>query len=122
MTEAKQYVIIEQENGRLLISEDVISAIISQAVNEVDGVVGLSARYSTDITDFLNKKNWGRSTKITVNDDNSLEIDCNIVVAYGQPVVSIAEAVQEAIKNALTTVANVSISKVDVRISGIVQK
>ena len=122
MTEAKQYVIIEQENGRLLISEDVISAIISQAVNEVDGVVGLSARYSTDITDFLNKKNWGKSTKITVNDDNSLEIDCNIVVAYGQPVVSIAEAVQEAIKNALTTVANVSISKVDVRISGIVQK
>lgn len=122
MAETKQYVITEQENGKLLISEDVISAIISQAVSEVDGVIGLSARYSTDIAELLSKKNWGKSAKITVNEDNSLDIDCNIVVAYGQPVITIAKAVQEAIINALTTVANVSISKVDVRIGGIMQK
>ena len=122
MAESKQYVILEQDNGRLLISEDVISTIISQAVSEIEGVVGLAARYTTDIADFLNKKNWGKSVKISVNEDNSLDISCNIVVAYGQPVVSIAEEVQKVIISALNAVANISISNVDVRISGIVQK
>ena len=43
MAENKQYITQVQENGTVLISEDVIMTIVAHAVEEVEGVVGLNA-------------------------------------------------------------------------------
>ena len=39
MAEYKQYITQIQENGNVMISEDVIATIVEQALTEVDGVV-----------------------------------------------------------------------------------
>ena len=39
MAEYKQYITHAQENGNVLISEDVIATIVEHAVADVDGVV-----------------------------------------------------------------------------------
>ena len=41
MAENKQYITQLQENGKIMISEDVITTIIAQAVTEVEGFMGL---------------------------------------------------------------------------------
>ena len=43
MAENKLYVTQNQENGSVLISEDVIITIVTHAIEEVEGVVGLTA-------------------------------------------------------------------------------
>ena len=122
MAESKQYITQLQDNGSVLISEDVIAAIVAHAVGEVEGVVGLSGKPGADIADLIGKKNWGRGLKITVLDDNAVSIDCNIIVSYGQSVVAVAKSVQETATNALESMAGIQISAINVNVCGIVRQ
>ena len=122
MAETKQYITQPQENGAVMISEDVITAIVAHAACEVEGVVGLSVKPGSDIAELIGKKNWGKGLKITINENNSVSIDCNITVAYGQSVVSVATAVQDAITNALETMAGIVIDEINVNVCSIVRQ
>lgn len=122
MAENKQYVTQSQENGSVMISEDVIATIVSHAVSEVEGVIGLSVKPGADIAEMIGKKNWGKGLKITIGENEELYIDCNITVAYGQSVVNVAKAVQEAATGALESMAGVTVASVNVNICGIVRQ
>ena len=122
MAENKQYVTQVQENGTVLISEDVIATIVAHAVEEVEGVVALNAKPAADIIEMIGKKGWGKGLKVTIGEEDALTIDCNINVAYGQSVVSVANAVQESVTNALESMAGVKIAAVNVNVCGIVRQ
>ena len=122
MAENKQYVTQMQDNGSVLISEDVILTIVTHAVEEVEGVVGLNVKPGSDIIEMIGKKNWGKGLKITIGEEDELTVDCNITVAYGQSVVSVAKAVQDAVTNALESMAGVKIAAVNVNVCGIVRQ
>lgn len=122
MAENKQYITQSQANGTVMISEDVIAAIVSHAASEVEGVVSLNVKPGADIADLIGKKNWGKGLKILIAEDNSVSIDCNVTVCYGQSVVTVAKAVQDAVTNALETMAGIAISAVNVNICGIVRQ
>ena len=122
MAENKQYIMQLHENGSVQISEDVIATIVSHAACEVEGVVGVSSKPGADIADLIGKKNWGRGLKVTVLEDNSISIDCNLTVSYGRNVVDVAKAAQIAISNALESMSGVQIAAVNVNICGIVRQ
>lgn len=122
MAENKQYIIQMQDKGSVQISEDVIAAIVSHAACEVDGVVGVSAKPGADIAELIGKKNWGRGLKITILDDNTVSIDCNLIVNYGRNVVDIAKAAQLAITSALEAMSGIQIANVNVNVCGIVRQ
>lgn len=122
MAESKQYITQVQDNGTVLISEDVIATIVTHAVEDVEGVVGLNVKPGADIVELIGKKNWGKGLKITIGEDDALSIDCNITVAYGQSVVSVAKAVQDSVTNALESMAGVKIAAVNVNVCGIVRQ
>lgn len=122
MAESKQYITQLQENGSVQISEDVITAIVAHAAGEVEGVVGLNVKPGADIAELIGKKNWGRGLKVIIQEDNSVAIDCNITVSYGQSVVAVAKDVQDAITNALVSMAGIEIASVNVNVCGIVRQ
>lgn len=122
MAETKQYITQVQENGNVMISEDVIGTIVDHAVCDVEGVVGLSTKPGSDIAELIGKKNWGRGIKVVIAEDDSLAIDCNIVVAYGQNIVSVADNVQQAVSGAIESMSGVKVSSVNVNICEIVRQ
>ena len=122
MAENKTYITQVQDNGSVMISEDVISTIVSHTISEVEGVVSLSTKPGADIADLIGKKNWGKGMKVTIQEDDSLLVDCNIVVAYGQSVVNVAKAVQEAVTSALESMTGVKVASVNVNVCGIEQQ
>ena len=122
MAETKQYITQAQENGNVMISEDVIGTIVSHAVGEVEGVVGLSMKPGADIAELIGKKNWGKGMKVVIAEDESLQIDCNVVVAYGQNIVSVASSVQQAVSGAIESMAGVKVASVNVNICEIVRQ
>jgi len=122
MAENKQYIIQQQENGSVMISEDVVATIVAHAVSEVEGVVGLNPKAGTDIIELLGKKNWAKGIKVTIGEQNELYIDCNVTVMYGQAVVSVASAVQEAATNALESMTGVKVAAVNVNVCGIIRQ
>lgn len=122
MAETKQYITQTQENGSILISEDVIATIVTHAVNEVEGVIGLSVKPGADIAEMIGKKNWGKGLKVTIDHEEGLYIDCNVTVNYGQSVVTVAKAVQDAVLAALESIAGVTVAAVNVNVCGIVRQ
>lgn len=122
MADNKNYIKQVQENGTVMISEDVIGTIVDHTINEVEGVAGLSTKPGADIAEMIGKKNWGKGIKITINENEMLHIDCNIVVAYGQSVVCVANAVQNAVTAALESTTGVKVAAVNVNVCGIAQQ
>ena len=122
MAENKQYIVQGQDNGAVMISEDVIATIASHAAGEVEGVVGLSVKTGADIAEFIGKKNWGKGIKITIDEKGKLFIDCNIIISYGQSVVTVAKAVQEAISNAVESMVGINSAAINVNVCGIVRQ
>ena len=122
MAETKQYIIQNQENGNVMISEDVIGSIVVHAVGEVEGVVGLSVKPGADIAELIGKKNWGKGMKVIIGNDDSLRIDCNVVVAYGQNVVSVAANVQQAVSGAVESMTGIKAAAVNVNVCEIVRQ
>lgn len=113
MADNKQYITQTQKNGVIMISEDVVCTIVARAVEEAEGVSGLSS---------VNKKNWSKSIKLTIGDDNALSIECNINVVYGQSIVSVASAVQEAVSGAVNSMTGIQVTSVNVNVCGIIRK
>ena len=122
MAESKQYITQVQENGNVLISEDVIATIVANAVSDVDGVVGLSVKPGADIADMIGKKNWGKGMKITIGENDELSVDCNVNIGYGQSVVAVAKAVQDAVTAALVSTAGITVAAVNINVCGIIRQ
>lgn len=122
MAENKQYITQAQENGSVLISEDVIVDIVSLSVAEVEGVAGVSTKPGADIVELIGVKNWGRGLKVTIREDEQLIVDCNVNVKYGYSVVEVAQAVQDAVSSAIESMTNIKAAAVNVNVCGIVRQ
>ena len=59
--------------------------------------------------------------KITITETNDVTIDCNIVVAYGTSVVTVASAVQEAAAAAVEAMTGIKPAAINVNVAGIVR-
>ena len=119
MAENKQYITQNQENGAILIAEDVLVSVVTVAVNETEGVSGLNTKLGADISDILNKKNRGKGVKITITEEDKLLIECNIIVTYGSAVVSVAKAVQDNVTAAVESMTGITPAEINVNICGI---
>ncbi len=122
MAENKQYITQIQDNGAVMISEDVVATIVAQAVKEVEGVVSLSVKPGADIVDMIGKKNWGKGMKIAIAEDNTITVDCDLLIGYGQSVISVANAVQESVTSHLESMTGVKVAAVNVSVCGIIRQ
>lgn len=122
MADNKQYITQIQDNGSVMISEDVIATIVAQAVKDVEGVVSLSTKPAAELADMIGKKNWGKGTKITISDSNDIVIDCDVVMGYGQSVVAVAQSVQVVVANAVQSMTGVKNVTVNVNVCGIIRQ
>lgn len=122
MAEYKQYITQAQEDGSIMISQDVVATIAEHAVMDVEGVAGIVAKPGNDIADLIGKMYRGSGMKILIAEDNSLTIDCNVTICYGQSVVDTAQAAQLAIANAVESMTGVKVTAVNVNVCGIVRQ
>jgi len=122
MAENKQYITLNQDNGSVMISLDVISTIVYRAVTEVEGVIGFSGKPGADIVDVLSKKNYAKGIRVEVGETGELSIECNVVLNYGQSVVGIATAAQEAVFSAVESMTGVKVAAVNVNVCGIARQ
>ena len=121
MAEYKQYITQIQENGNVMISEDVVCTIATHALAEVEGVAGFSAKPGADIIELFGKKHAGKGLKVLIAEDNSLTVHCNVMIKYGHSIVDVAAAIQNGIRNSLESMTGAKVAAVDVNVCGIVR-
>ena len=122
MAEYKQYITQIQENGNVMISENVVATIVAHALSEVEGIGSLGVKPGVSVADFATKKNWGKGLKILIAEDNSLTIECGVMIYYGYSVVEVAKEVQSAVASSVENITGAKVNKVSVNICGVVRK
>lgn len=122
MAENKQYITQVLENGTVLISQEVILTIAAQAIADVEGVNAIGNKPGADLAETIAKKSWGKGLKLAIGENDELDIDCNIIVNYGQSVVTVAKSVQDAITGAINSMTGVTVASVNVNVCGIARQ
>lgn len=118
MGENKEYITQPDEKGSINISEEVIAVIVGNAAMEVDGVASLTATLGKDIAELLGKKNISKGVKVHV-EDSMVTADVDIMVKMGSHVSEVGALVQNAVATAVESMTGLSVSAVNVHVSGI---
>ena len=112
MSENKEYVSQNLENGAIHVSAEVLASLAAMAVTEVEGVYGLNNAIAS-------KKSSGRGIRVVISEENTVSVDCYVIAVYGYSVVEIARNVQDAVSSTLESTTGVSVTAGNVGISGI---
>ena len=103
--------------GQIQIADDVIAMIAGTATLEIDGVAGMTGNI-TDIVEIIGKKNLGKGVKVEVA-ENTISLDIHIMVKFGYKIHDVSTQVQERVKNAVESMTGLSVSEVNIFVSGV---
>lgn len=101
----------------LHISQDVIAQIITNSVEEIDGVYGIAPVMKTPRQLWFKQENFG-NIRIGLVDD-VLSVSIGIILDNGSKAVASAEQVQEKIKSSVQTMLGLTVAKVNVTVCGV---
>lgn len=114
----ENYITCQGERGSIYISEDVLTGMVKAAVSEIDGVAALANNAGADLAELLGIKNPGKGLKVQI-EDGKMTVDVIIMVRYGCNVVGVAQQVQDAVTQAVESMAGMGTPVVNVHVSGV---
>ena len=106
-----------QPIGSLNISTGVVEKIAKLAALEIEGVAEVSTG-SSGVKGVFAKTNLPKAVDVNMY-DGVAEVDVHIIVKYGCKVPSVCKNVQEAVKNNIQSMTEVTVSKVNIIVAGI---
>lgn len=105
--------------GGLIISEEAITSIATNAARAVDGVVGFSNR-PADVVSTIKKGSLKVMSPVRIiQDGDDLDISIYIIIANGKKIQPVAEDVQKVVKDAVQNMTGRLVSKVNVIIASV---
>ncbi|TXF36723.1 MULTISPECIES: Asp23/Gls24 family envelope stress response protein [unclassified Collinsella] len=104
------------------IAPEVLAAIVSRAVEEIEGVAAVGVKdIATNLVSMFSARGpiAGPSVEAAVVDD-TLAITVHVTVFFGYPFKKLAESIREAVSRAIDAQVGVEVCSVDVCIDGLV--
>lgn len=114
---AENYITKQEARGTINISEDVITVMVSAAVAEVEGVAGMGAPNTPELTELFGRKSNAKGLKVRFIDEK-ITIDAMINVKLGGSVTDIAVRVQDAVCREVESVTGMN-CVVNVHVTGV---
>ena len=113
--------VFEQDNGRIILKDDVVAFIATIEMVKVDGVTTMSGRSSFSDYDGARSKDVEKGVTVKIENNHcSVAIDVNI--KYGANVYDTARRLQRAIKDAIENYTGLVVDRVDVTIQGMINE
>lgn len=109
-----EYVTRAEENGTINIAEDVVAAIVVDALKEVEGVGSMSQ----NVGDQLSGKKAARGVRVEKVDD-AIAIDLYLMARYGFEIPALARQVQSKVSDAVGGMTGFPVKEVNVHVGGI---
>ena len=110
---------IENGNGLITISSDVIATIAGDAATRCYGVVGMAVRSKADgIASLLKKDAMSKGIKVIVEDDG-LIVDVHVIVGYGINIKTTSESIIESVKYNVESITGFEVKRVNVNVESV---
>lgn len=111
---------VNNEYGKIDISNDVIAQVAGGAATECYGIVGMASRHQIrdGLTDILRKENYARGVIVrTIGGD--VHIDMYVIVSYGTKISEVAYQVQSKVKYTLQKTLGMTVKSVNIFVQGV---
>ena len=104
--------------GKINIADDVVASIAGIAAIEVDGVARLTGGISKDEAAKLGKKKLAKGVNVSIV-DGKVEADISVELEYGNNISKVSQEVQAKVKQTIENMTGLSVTVVNVVVSGI---
>ena len=104
--------------GEVKIANDVVAAIAAIAAGEVEGVGKMAGGLGRTLMGYVGVKRKDDGVRAEVA-EGIVHVELTITVLYGYSIPSVSRKVQEKVKSSVETMTGLTVSDVDVRISGL---
>jgi uncharacterized alkaline shock family protein YloU len=108
----------EDENGEVRMADEVVAIIAGLAATEADGVTSLAGNITNEAVAKIGEKKLSKGIRINA-DENKVEVEAAINIAYGYQIPKVYADVQERIKSAIETMTGLEVTGVNVRIASV---
>lgn len=111
---------LESGLGEVFIENSVIARCAGLSAVECFGVVGMAAVSMTDgLVKLLKRESLTKGVNVVVDEDNNVNIDFHIIVAYGVSISAVSEALTENVKYAVETFSGLNVKKINIYVEGV---
>lgn len=104
--------------GRIEIAPEVIEVIAGIAASEVEGVEKMRGSFASGVVERLGKKNHGKGVRVDLTEEG-VKIDVYCVIAFGVSIPSVAQKIQDSIRQALLNMTALEAEEVNIHVVGV---
>lgn len=108
----------QTELGKVEIAPEVIEVIAGIAASEVEGVSQMRGNFATGVVERLGKKNHGKGVKVELTEEG-IKVDIYCLMKFGVSIPTVAQKVQDNIRQALLNMTALEAEEVNIHIVGI---
>lgn len=109
----------ENEHGIIEISPTAIASLVSHAVTQTYGVVGMATpNLASDIAAILTRDPH-RGVEVKINDDNTIAIALYVVLEYGTRIASVATSIINSVRYTVEKHCGLPVQQVEVHVQGL---
>ncbi|WP_036599475.1 Asp23/Gls24 family envelope stress response protein [Oribacterium sp. oral taxon 078] len=109
----------KNQNGELIIADDVIAIIAGISATEVPGVASMAGGWSGEIIARMGIRDLSKGVKIEV-DGEQVSVLLSLNVKYGYSIPEVSADVQEKVAQAIESMTGLRVLDVNIRIAGVV--
>ncbi|WP_049827662.1 Asp23/Gls24 family envelope stress response protein [Paenibacillus polymyxa] len=107
-----------EQRGRILISDDVVSQITGVAALKTPGISAIYGGFSKEANKRMNEKNIKKGISVKISSDETT-IDLKVVVDYGCPIHEVTRELQQNVMEDVINMTGLSNVVVNVKVEGI---
>ncbi|MGL4847943.1 MAG: Asp23/Gls24 family envelope stress response protein [Clostridium sp.] len=109
-----------RENGKVHYSEEVIAKIVGLSTMECYGVVGMVSKSAAEgLWELIRIENFSKGVKITVTEDEKLNIELFIMVEYGMKISVIANNIIQKVRYNIENYTGLKVSSISVNVQAV---
>lgn len=109
----------KNQNGELIIADDVIAIIAGISATEAPGVASMAGGWSGEIIARMGIRDLSKGVKIEV-DGEQVSVLLSLNVKYGYSIPEVSADVQEKVAQAIESMTGLRVLDVNIRIAGVV--
>ena len=109
---------LENNNGEVVIADEVVAVIAGLAAMEVEGVATMAGDATRELISKLGKKSLSKGVRVDIL-EGVVTVALALNIKYGYNVMAISTKVQEKVKVAIENMTGLTVADVNVRVAGV---
>ncbi len=111
---------LSRENGKIHYSNEVLAKVVGLSTMECYGVVGMVSKNASEgFWELMRIENLSKGVKITLTEDDKLNIELFVMVEYGTKISVIANNIIQKVRYSVENYTGIKVSSITVNVQAV---